>query len=72
MIGYCTTCQNTACPTPKVRNKADGNCSYWTDRKLIAEVSEHDTCSQCDAVISIDDGCYPLKCQWCEFELEGL
>lgn len=69
-IGYCPTCTYSNCPTPTKKGKPGVNCSHWTDGKPMPEIDEHDTCDQCGSVITIDQGNYPLRCPYCEFELE--
>lgn len=32
-IGYCTTCTYDICPTPSVKKKPGGNCSFWVNGK---------------------------------------
>ncbi|KKM14632.1 hypothetical protein LCGC14_1704190 [marine sediment metagenome] len=68
--GYCTTCKQPNCPTPSIRNREDGNCSHWTGGKEHNELNEHEECEQCGSIMTTHHGNYPLRCRFCEYQLE--
>lgn len=53
-IGYCITCKYDKCPTPGVKKKPGGNCSFWTDGENLLQVDEHWPCPDCDAILFIE------------------
>lgn len=53
-IGYCITCEYENCPTPGVKKKQGGNCSFWTDGESMPYVDEHWPCPYCDEILFIE------------------
>lgn len=67
-IGRCITCHQPNCPTPTIKDRGDGNCSWWTNGESIPQINEHEECPKCDSIMTVYQGHYPLRCEYCEGE----
>lgn len=76
-IGYCISCTFGDCPTPRVKQQAGGNCSFWIDGQPepTGKAVNHDPKSDCFKGIP-DSGTFATRrinqCPKCSGHMDTL